>query len=50
MEMPLIVAEESFAASRCCTRVMFTRFAVTTELTSRFSRIAPTPISASSGL
>ena len=50
MEMPLIVAEDSFAASRCCTRVMFTRLALTYAETSRFRMIAPTPMAASMGL
>ena len=50
MEMPLMVAEDSFAESRCCTLVMFTRLAVTTADTIRFSRMALTPMSASSQL
>ena len=45
-----MVAEDNLAASRCCTRVMFTRLDVTMEETSRFSRMAPTPISESNRL
>ena len=46
IRMPLMVLADSLAASRCCTRVMFTRLAVIRELTPMFRKMALTPIRA----
>ena len=49
MEMPAMVAEERFAWSRICTRVMLTRFAEITRATNTLMALDAMPMDASNG-
>lgn len=49
MEMPAMVAEERFAWSRICTRVMLTRFAEISRATKMLIALDAMPTAAKSG-